>query len=584
MLASRKLGLAGAAVLLLFAACSTAQPATSTTTSAPRATPLATAAPKAGPTAAPTASPQTAPAATPRPQGIPKPGGTLRYPLRTDPPVWDVQATTGGYQDARIQYDLVHEFLFNREPQTDKACQRDITPELAQSWKWIDDLTFELKIYPGVKFHNKSPINGREMTAEDVVFSLNRAFYVMQIRASKGSSDPIDKLVAVDPYTIRFINKGPNPGLVEAGLANFYGGHVLPRDLAKAEDKWEDPYKYWIGTGPFMFKEWRPGIKSIHVKNPDYWRKGLPYLDAIEFLVMPDHSTREAAVRTGQLDLWNWELEPMSAETLRVTAPKVILQECPPPVGFGGIYLRQDKPPFNDVRVRRAFSMAMDRDGILNSILGGHGYIGGTWPPAHPWYMKRDDFPPEVKKYLEYRPDEAKKLLAEAGYSQGLTVTLSTTPRWGIMYTAGVESVVASAAKAGFNVKPKFVEYTQFMASTIARKWPEDEQAALANIGRDSPWRDVLTFHTKGQPADNKGYASDPEYDKLAEEFMVTVDEAKQRELIRRIQIMSVDKAFWVLPPRAAAFSAHQPWVKGYNFSGDGYWSSAVFGGIWLDK
>ena len=122
------------------------------------------------------------------------------------------------------------------------------------------------------------------------------------------------------------------------------------------------------------------------------------------------------------------------------------------------------------------------------------------------------------------------------------------------------------------------------MASTIARKWPDDEQAALAPISRDSPYRDVLSFHTKGQAAENKGWVSNPEYDKLAEEFMVTLDENKARDVLRRLQILAVDQVLWTRPPHTAAFSAHQPWVKGYAFSGDSYFASAMFRDVWFAK
>lgn len=572
MQVTKKLGAIGAVTVLLFAACTSAQPATSTPTTAPRST------------VAPTATPQ--PAATTKPQATqatPKQGGILRYPLRTDPAVWDGQANDGGYQDTRVQYNLVHEMLFTLEQPGEKQCTLEAVPELAESWKWLDDLTLEVKIHQGVKFQNKPPVNGREMTAEDVVFGIKRAF-AWPIRASLGQATPIKDIVATDRYTVHFTNKTPNPGLVEAGLANRYGAVILPAGVWPAMEKWEDPKKYWLGTGPFQFVDWIPGVKSVVEKNPNYWQKGLPYLDKIEFVVMADSSTREAAMRSGKLELWNWELTPTSAETLEKTAPQLVLQECPPPSGFGGIYLRNNEAPFNDVRVRRAFSMAIDRDAILKTVLRGHGYIGGIWPPNHPWYLERADYPPEVRRYLEYRPDESKKLLAEAGFPNGMTITLATTPRWGSTYTSTVEAIVDMAGKAGFTVKPKFVEYAQFMASTIRRNWPADENAALAPISRDSPYRDVLSFHTKGQPAENKGFASNPEYDKLAEEFMVTVDEAKAKDMLRRLQILAVDQVLWVRPPHTAAFSAHQPYVKGYAFSGDSYYAAAKFKDIWFDK
>jgi len=582
-----KLSAALVLTALVFAACTSAQRATSTPTSIPRATAAPTATPKAGATA-PLATVTPQPGATVTAKVTPKYGGTLRYPLRTDPAVWDGQANSGGYQDTRVQYNLIHEMPFTMELPGEKACTMEVNPELAESWKWVDDLTLDVKIHQGVKYHNKAPVNGRELTSEDIVFGIRRAFFTWPIRASLGQSEPLkDKekgIVALDRYTVRFINSSPNPGLVEAGLANRYGSVAIAPELGKAEDKWEDPKKYWVGTGPFVFVDWIPGVKSTVEKNPNYWRQGKPYLDKIEFVVMSDSSTREAAMRAGKLDMWNWELTPTSAETLQRTAPQLVLQECPPPSGFGGIYLRQDRAPFNDVRVRRAFSMAIDRDSILKTVLRGHGYIGGIWPPNHPWYLVREDLPPETRKYLEYRPDESKKLLAEAGFPNGMTMALSTTPRWGSTYTSTVEAVVDMAAKAGFTVKPKFVEYAQYMAGTIARKWPQDEDAALAPISRDTPYRDVLSFHTNGQAAENKGFASNAQYDKLAEEFMRTTNEAKAKALLTQLQILAVDQVLWVRPPHTAAFSAHQPWVKGYAFSGDSYFASAMFGDVWLDR
>src|SRR5437588_3084447 len=309
----------------------------------------------------------------------PRRGGTLS--LRTwDPPHFDPFQTIS--YKTHIALSFTHSRLLKHK------AGPGVTPgsfpiegDLAESWTQPTDTTYVFKLRKGVKWHNKPPVNGRELTADDVVFSVNH-FLTVKGNANAYMLKSVDKVEATDKYTVKFTLREPFAWFLDM-VSNPHAVAIVARevvekygDLKKAESV--------IGTGPWMLDAYRPNVGLSFVRHPGYFLAGLPYIDRIEMTVDEDNASRMAAFLSGKYDL-GWEFPGtinrtdwvQIKDTLKQKRPGLRVAEFPGNV-MTHISMRTDRPPFNDVRVRRAMSLAIDRQGILDAA------PAGFRPPAPP--------------------------------------------------------------------------------------------------------------------------------------------------------------------------------------------------------
>ena len=180
-----------------------------------------------------------------------------------------------------------------------------IEPDLAERWEEPDDTTVVFHLRRGVRWQNKPPVNGRELTAEDVKFTFDR-FLSEKGNPLRFVLDPVDRVEAVDRYTVRFKLKEPFVWLVHM-LANPAGTWIIPREAVEKFGDLKKP-EAAIGTGPFTLERYDPNVKATFRRNPTYYQAGLPMVDGVDWLVMEDDAVGLAAYRTGQLDCgpWHW--------------------------------------------------------------------------------------------------------------------------------------------------------------------------------------------------------------------------------------------------------------------------------------
>jgi peptide/nickel transport system substrate-binding protein len=253
-----------------------------------------------------------------------------------------------------------------------------VEPDLAERWETPDDLTYIFHLRQGVKWHNKPPVNGRELVAEDVKFTYDR-FLTEKGNPERQLLDSVDRVEVVDRYTVKFVLKEPFVWLADV-LANAMCMWVIAPEVA---EKYGDFKKVEtaIGTGPFTLEHYEPNVKTIFKRNPDYFRQGLPYIDEVEWLVVQDESTGLAMYRTGQLDTGpgaNWQVRQPDLESLKQSNPGLRYQDIQAN-NAQTIWMRTDKTPFNDARVRRAISHAIDRQALIEAV-----WMRGTLSPAVP--------------------------------------------------------------------------------------------------------------------------------------------------------------------------------------------------------
>ncbi len=287
----------------------------------------------------------------------PKRGGTLSLRL-WDPPHFDPHQTIS--YKTHIAYSFTHSRLLKHK--AGPAVPPGTFPiegDLAESWSQPSETTYVFKLRKGVRWQNRPPVNGRELTAEDVVYSVER-FRTLKGNANAYMLSSLDKVEAIDKHTIKFTLKEPYVWFLDM-IAN---SHAVPIIAKECVEKFGDLKKpeSMVGSGPWMLDSYRPNVGYTFVRNPGYFLSGLPYIDRIEVAVDEDNASRMAAFIAGKYDL-GWEYQGVInrvdwvqiKDTLKQKRPRLQTAEYPNSV-MSHIYMRTDKPPFSDIRVRRATS------------------------------------------------------------------------------------------------------------------------------------------------------------------------------------------------------------------------------------
>ena len=453
-----------------------------------------------------------------------------------------------------------------------------VEPDLAERWEEPDDTTVVFYLRKGVRWQNKPPVNGRELTAEDVKFSYDR-FLTEKGNPQRFMLDPVDRVEVVDRYTVRFRLKEPFVWLVNV-LANPIGTWIVAREAVEKFGDLKKP-ETAIGTGPFILEQYEPNVRTVFQRNPDYFRPGLPWVDKVEWLVMEDESVQLAAYSAGQIDAagWHfWVVRQADLATLRNRRPGLVYQDYLGNVTTG-IYMRTDKPPFNDVRVRRAISLAVDRQAIIDAV-----YIKGEPTPAiargvSEWSPRIDQLGAGAQ-YYRRDVKEARRLLAEAGFPNGLKTQLNATPGYGSDMTDALQLVQRQLKEGGINAEIKFQEYGAYMASTFVGKY---EGMAMGPFS--ITWEPHSNLYGMYMPEQgrNSSHVSDPKMIALLREEMRTKDIEARKKLIFDIQRYAAEQQYYVCLYCIGLTSSWQPYVK--NFAAN---SSFDYGNrsaaLWLDR
>ncbi len=571
---------------LVLAACSQAATPSPTPASATPTRTVATSTPPGSTGVVQTPVPTAAPSPTPAKAAGPKYGGTLRARLSGDPSSYEPQIPGfAGSADGAFNYNLSFSLLAQRKavptanPRPGEGlCGVEIVPEAAESWKWVNDTTLDVKIRPNVRYFNRAPMNGRAMNAKDVAFSFER-LWKNHTRAEPNTRY-IASIEARDDLTVRFNFKIPWPAFVPSVMAAHYGAGVYPPDLVeKANNKLGALDMY--GSGPFAVDTWTPGVAVRYVKNPNYFKPGLPYLDRFDWLIVPDMSTAIASMRSGRLDLIVRSISyPMAAPLQNTSVQTTFCPEGAPALNFFWI----KDPPFNDVRVRRAASMAVNRPGLVQSVLGGYGVVGPLAIPIQDAYLSMEQVPPEIRKWVEYNPQEAKRLLAEAGYPNGFDTTYVAAPSlFGSPFNELGEGAMAMLRDVGIRAKTVVLEPGRHTQVSQTGDWRGivQNRANMVDVYEFIPrWASDVGFRL------NRGGIADPELDKLIAQFNAATDPARAKDLARQIQLRAIDQAIVLALPSHTDFAANQPWVKGFKHAEPLKAQNVAnwVEGIWLDR
>lgn len=411
--------------------------------------------------------------------------------------------------------------------------------ELAERWESSEDLkTWTFHLRRGVKFHH-----GKEFGSDDVVATFKLVADPATGSSARSHMDLVESFEAVDKYTVRFKLKIPYAGFAELMIERQL--KIIPAD--RLDKLATEP----SGTGPFKFKSYTPGDKLELVKNPDYFEKGLPKLDGIVFRIMPENAARVAAIKAGSVDLvWNLPLE--SIDELKGNAGLTV--DSVPTSTWDGIVMSNKLKPFDDVRVRRAVLLALDKAQLVQFAVFGHGApTHSPISPRHPYFNKELSLKPDIP--------QAKKLLAEAGYPNGFQVILHvpvgrpTRERMGI-------AVQHMLKQVGIQVDVVRMPYNRFQTE-VSGKAPFYMDGYFTRPTLDTstyPW-----YHTSGSWNTRMWHFSSKRIDEVLDKARATRDEKELAKLYKTFQQYAVEDVPGVIAYVMNFANAYRKNVKGFK-------------------
>lgn len=468
-------------------------------------------------------------AATPRPGGVLK--ISVNHRAQSLNPMKQINNT--GF--------LLGEMMYSAVTRIDEKMQA--IPDLAESWQPNADATeFVFTVRQGVKFHH-----GPEVTAEDCAASIRAVLDPKTASSARNAIGPIAGVEAIDRYRFKVTLKGPYADLPVALAAPAM--RVVPAAMINEEGlKKIDVGSY--GSGPFKATEADLGRKITLVKNPDYYVKGLPYLDGVEMILYPDLAAERSALVNGETHVM---LSVPASDYADIAKSKGVVGRRQETGRFLNVVMRWDQKPFDDLRVRQALRLSIDREALIDLVQETYGRVAydNLISPEYPYY----------KEFSKPKRDiaEAKKLLAAAGHGGGLKFTMyaANRPPERIKLAVAMKEM---ARQAGFDIDVQTVAYDQYIANVWRKaacyvaSWnmtPTEDQMFTRLLTSDAAWEDT-------------GWKN-KEFDDAVAEARRTVDPAKRGALYAKAQMLTDRDIPYLVPFYQDILSAHREQVMDFT-------------------
>ena len=475
---------------------------------------------------------------------------------------------------------------------------------LAESWSQPDPLTIIVKVRQGVHWHDKAPMNGRELTAQDIEYNYHRILglgsgFTEPSEASKYGALTgvnVESVAATDKYTVVFKLQEPRLTILTA-IFNEFTGFIYPPEVIKEHGDMQD-WRNLVGTGPMMLTDRVEGVSVTFTKNPDYWgydekypENRLPYVDRIRALVMTEPATRLAALRAGRLDyiglIGAAQIATLDqVESLQKTNPELVIY---PSAAFSttSIGMNVQAEPFDDIRVRKAMQMAINLEEINNAYYKGYadiipqGQLSRTISQA---VIQFEDWPEDVKKVFDYDLEGAEALLDEAGYPRGAdSVRFKTDFMHNERYDLNYVQLVASYWKRiGVDVE---IDVQPGTAIGARRGAGDFRLMQGESAGKVCPWGWAGGKRFTDVAWDSSN-VDDPVYNAMVEaaEGASTMEELNS--MVKEVNQYAIENFWTLFSPVAPVYSAVQPWIIGFNGEmrlGENRYIT-VFTRLWIDQ
>lgn len=469
----------------------------------------------------------------------------------------------------------------------------------------VDGATFIFKIRDNLAFHQKPPVNGRDVTAEDVKFAID--VFAAESPNRGNWLSQVENVEVTGPKELTITLRRPFGPAFQVLFGNSDGGPwIIPREVLEDENL---SNRNPIGSGPWVFESWEDDVQITWSKNPNYYDAPLPYADGVEASLISDPEVILQNMREGRFDntlwsadLWNRARQELSGMQF-FTGPEHV---------WGGAYFNFAVPPFNDKRVRQALSMAIDRPGIL-AALDQPGAVGGGAGLTHVsqyanFYIDPINDPGTFGPnavYYQRNIEEARALLEAAGYGDGLDLTATTSVVYGPGFGAQMEAVGSSAREAGFRMEFNQQEYGAYISTTFFGNLSENALGLAPLMGSPMDPHNIFftIFHPtsarhnwgpQGDPhaipreelprANDPSPAGDADLLALWDAQAAETDFDARVELVRDVQRMMAESMYLVPWPGVSTAYMFQPWVKGIKLIRGYEYGIATATKLWLDR
>ena len=495
---------------------------------------------------------------------------------------WDSPASMSILEEATYSVVVPMMGVFNNLVVYDQHVAQNslktIQPDLAESWNWSDDgktLTFKLR--QGVKWHD-----GKPFTAKDVkcTWDLLQGKGEQKLRANPRREwwGNVDEVTADGDLTAVFHLKRPQPALLTllaSGYSPIYPCHIPPAQMRT----------HPIGTGPFKFVEYKANEYIKVARNPDYWKPGRPYLDGIEYDIVPNRSTAILGLVAGKFDMtWPYYVTPPLVRDIKKQAPDM---SCVRATNNGttNLLINRDAPPFDNADLRRALMLTIDRKAFIDIMTEGEGKIGGAMlpPPEGLWGMPEEmlrtipGYGPDVKK----NRDEARAIMQKLGYGPDKKLELKVSTRNVPTFRDPAVIMIDQLKEIYIDAVLDAVETANWFPK-IVRK---DYSIALNNTGSgvDDPDQQFFENYACGSQRNYSLYCNQELDKKFVEQSTMTDQEARKK------LVWEIDKQLQEDGARPIIFHAvnatcMQPTIKGLTIMVNSIYNGWRMEDVWLDR
>lgn len=403
-------------------------------------------------------------------------------------------------------------------------------PLFAERMEQADPTTFTFTLRRGVKFQNVDPVNGREQTAQDVLYSFERFRDLPQAQNNDFFKTVVAKMEVIDPYTFKLTTKAP----YAESLSEIGGSQkaIVPRE---AVEKFKDLSNNAIGAGPFILGEYVKGERTVMRKNPDYFDKNLPYVDGIRMVTILDMNTLIQAYKSDQLDINGALLTKLDYDDLRRN-DKLNTSKFPA-LHYASLGVNVTKKPFDDKRVREALYVGLDRTQFIDKAGLGEGSPQGPLNVGLDFWALKGD---ELKPYIGPDVAKAKQLLSAAGYPNGFKMTIDTSN--GVQfYIDNAEVLVSELKKLGIEAELRLSDLPSFLSEKLFKG--NFDSVVFSHNPYESPKIPLGFYHKNGLGNGSWWHYDNPAITAAIDAQSTEVDVNKRRTLVKDAQKAILDDA-----------------------------------------
>lgn len=479
-----------------------------------------------------------------------KTGGVLRVGLQADPAELDPHKTslTAAWHVIEHVYSTLVGTAASLEP----------IPLLAESWEISEDGTvYTFMLRQGVKFHND-----RELVSADVKYSYERIQNPDTASPVQSDLDAVSSIETPDDYTVVITLTGADSSFLAKLMGSSFA--IVPQEVVEAEG---DLMNNMVGTGPFKFVDYVPNSRLVVEKNPDYFEEGLPYLDGIEFEIVPENTARTTALSSGTVDF----IEYAPAQDLPIFEADDSIQivgDQNTNIRFAAINVERE--PFNDVRVRKAIAMAVDRAPIIDAAMFGAAQPTNILFPETFWAgFESPIADPDI--------EGAKALLAEAGFPDGFTTELHSWSQYAFLSNAAIV-LQEQLKQIGVESELRFEENATYLANYYAHDFDISVTGTSAYVDPN----DVIQSNFQSDSSQNAANYSNPQVDELITAGMTETDQASRAAIYQEIQEILLEELPWINLFIASQYEAMKTFVMDYEHFPTG--SNVALKWVWLDQ